>query len=135
VCEYNSVFGDDHAVTVPYDPGFDRMAAHHSKLFFGASLPALRALANDKGYVFLGCNTSGVNAFFVRSDCAGPFGRLQETARYVESKFRESRDRSGRNSFLSGELRREVMADCRVYDVREDRTVRLRDLASPPGNR
>lgn len=128
VCEYNSVFGDEHAITVPYDPAFDRAAAHHSKLYFGASLAALRDLAAQKGYVFLGCNSSGVNAFFVRGDCAAPFGRLAASASFVQSKFRESRDRSGRNTFLSGIARRDAIGRCPVHDVRTGRTVAIRDL-------
>lgn len=132
VCEYNSVFGDEHAVTVPYDPSFERSTAHHSKLFFGASLPALRRLAADKGYVFVGCNTSGVNAFFVRSDCAAPFAALEKSAAHVESKFRESRDRAGKNTFLSGAARRAEIADCLVFDVSSGRTVRMGELAHPP---
>ncbi len=132
VCEYNSVFGNDHAITVPYDPRFERISAHHSKLYFGASLPALRDLADEKGYVFVGCNTSGVNAFFVREDVAGAFARLAANARYVESKFRESRDRQGRNTFLSGAARLAKIADCPVHDVRQGRTVRIRDLGSAP---
>ena len=36
VVEYNSVFGPDATVTVPYDPAFTRRAAHHSNLYFGA---------------------------------------------------------------------------------------------------
>ena len=131
VCEYNAVFGDEHAVTVPYDPAFDRVAAHYSKLFFGASLPALRELASARGYVFLGCNSSGINAFFARADCAGPFAHLTGSARYVASKFRESRDRDGRNTFLAGNARAAEIAGCVVYDVRAGRTVRLGDLASP----
>lgn len=132
VCEYNSVFGDRHAITVPYDPGFERSAAHHSKLYFGASLPALRLLAREKGYVFVGCNTTGVNAFFVRSDCAPPFAALAASARYVESKFRESRDRSGKNTFLSGRARLAEIADCAVFDVGSGRTLRIRDIPPSP---
>jgi hypothetical protein len=135
VCEYNSVFGNHHPITVPYAPGFERTAAHYSKLFFGASLPALRALADEKGYEFLGCNTSGVNAFFVRSDCAGAFASLAESACYVPSKFRESRDRSGSNTFLAGDLRAAEIADCVVYDVSTARTVRIRDLAPVAGSK
>ena len=128
VCEYNGLFGDDHAVTVPYDPGFDRTHAHYSKLFFGASLPALRDLAARKGYVFVGCNSAGVNAFFVRADCAAGFARLAENARFVAGKFRESRDREGRNTFLSGGARVAEIADCVVHDVRTGRPVRLGDI-------
>ncbi|MGO9873813.1 MAG: hypothetical protein ACLPVY_08425, partial [Acidimicrobiia bacterium] len=39
VVEFNSTFGTDHAITIPYDPTFDYAAAHYSHLFFGASLP------------------------------------------------------------------------------------------------
>lgn len=35
----------------------------------GASLAALEKLAQQKGYVLVGTNISGVNAFFVRKDC------------------------------------------------------------------
>ena len=132
VCEYNSVFGNEHAITVPYDPAFERTAAHHSRLFFGASLPALRRLAEEKGYTFVGCNTSGVNAFFVRSDCSAPFARLAGSAAFVESRFRESRDREGRNTFLSGPARLAEIAECMVHDLGRGREIRIRDLATSP---
>lgn len=37
----------------------------------GASLLALEKLGKEKGYVLVGTNISGVNAFFVRKDCSG----------------------------------------------------------------
>jgi FkbM family methyltransferase len=37
---------------------------------FGASLAALRDLGRDKGYRLVGCDSRGVNAFFVRADLA-----------------------------------------------------------------
>ena len=36
--------------------------------YYGASLASLAALGRDKGYVLVGTNTHGVNAFFVRQD-------------------------------------------------------------------
>ena len=36
--------------------------------FFGASLPALVALAAAKGYTAVHCESHGVNCFFVRND-------------------------------------------------------------------
>lgn len=133
VCEYNALFGGEHAVTVPYDPSFERVRAHHSKLYFGASLAALKELAAQKGYVFLGCNSAGVNAFFARNDCAGPFARLASNAAFVASKFRESRDAAGANTFLSGGARVDAIADMPVYDVRSGRTLRIRELDPYPG--
>jgi len=44
IVEYNSVFGMDRAITVPYNPSFDRTEAHYTNLYFGASLKALVVL-------------------------------------------------------------------------------------------
>ena len=65
VCEYNAIFGHD-PVTTPYDPAFRRMAAHHSGLYFGASLSALEHLAHRKGYVLPAATRAGRT----RSSCA-----------------------------------------------------------------
>jgi len=66
IVEYNSVFGDKHAITIPYDRAFNRTKAHYSNLYWGASLRALCILAEQKGYVFVGSNSSGNNAYFVK---------------------------------------------------------------------
>jgi hypothetical protein len=71
VVEYNAAFGSERSVTVPYDPAFDRLTAHRSGLYHGASLRALAALGRRKGYLLVGCESEGVNAFFVRRDLAG----------------------------------------------------------------
>ena len=68
VAEYNSRFGPAAAVTVPYDPAFDRRSADPSLLYFGASLAALERLGRSKGYDLVGTGHAGLNAFFVRSD-------------------------------------------------------------------
>lgn len=66
--EYNSVFGVNRAITIPYQPDFDRVKAHFSKLYFGASLPAFQYLGEKKGYALIGSNRAGNNAYFVRND-------------------------------------------------------------------
>ena len=38
IVEWNSVFGVDHAISVPYDRAFQREKAHYSNLFWGASI-------------------------------------------------------------------------------------------------
>ncbi len=70
VIGYNASFGPTRSVSVPYDPGFDRMALHASGYYHGASLTALARLGGRLGYALAGCDSNGVNAFFVRSDCA-----------------------------------------------------------------
>jgi hypothetical protein len=68
IMEYNSMFGPDRAVTVPYDPQFDRHR-HHS-MYYGASLTALTRLNARKGYRLVAVEPAGVNAFYLRDDVA-----------------------------------------------------------------
>jgi hypothetical protein len=94
IVEYNSVFGL-RPIAVPYRENFQRTAAHYSNLYFGCSLSALDHLAKKKGYILVGSSIWGQNAFFIRSDIAGPFKALDPREAYVNSKFRESRDPAG----------------------------------------
>jgi hypothetical protein len=130
VCEYNAVFGPSRAVSIPYDPRFDRTRAHHSNLYWGASLGALCALADRKGLAFVGANSAGNNAYFVRRDRLGPLRPLRSEEGFVDSRFRESRDERGRLTFLSGEDRRRAIAHLPLVDVETGATVRVGELAA-----
>jgi SAM-dependent methyltransferase len=69
VVEYNTAFGPDARVTVPYDPAFARDAGGGaSGLYYGASLNAWAHLARRKGYRLVA--GENVNAFFLRDDVA-----------------------------------------------------------------
>ncbi|MDQ3090410.1 MAG: hypothetical protein M3R46_01855 [Actinomycetota bacterium] len=68
IVEYNSFFGPDRAVTVPYLESFDRH--ERDRRYYGASLAALVALARQKGYRLVAVEPAGVNAFFLRDDVA-----------------------------------------------------------------
>ena len=127
VMEYNAVFGPDHALTVPYDPAFDRARAHYSHLFFGASLAALCDLAAAKDYAFVGCNSAGNNAYFVRRDRLGALPALTAAEGFVDASFRESVGRDGRSTYLSGAARLREIADCVAYDTRREAPVRVAD--------
>ena len=70
VIEYNAAFGAERTIAVPYELLFDRYQKHPSGLCFGASLKALEKLGEEKGYALVGCDSNGVNAFFVRRDVA-----------------------------------------------------------------
>lgn len=111
IVEWNSVFGAEHAVTVPYDPAFRRETAPHSCLHRGASIRALEQLGRRKGYALVGSNSAGKSLFFVREDRLGRLTPLSAATAYVESRCRESRDVNGRLSFLAGARRREEVYD------------------------
>lgn len=102
VAEYNSLFGPVAKVSVPYDPAFVRSKAHYSMLYYGASLNALVALGKEKGYSFVGANSAGNNAFFVRDDkMKEPLRSLSSEEGYKSRSFRESRNESGQLRFAS----------------------------------
>jgi hypothetical protein len=118
ILEYNSHFGIDKAITIPYSRDFRRTNTHYSGLYFGASLLALHQLSVNKGYSFIGCNSAGNNAYFVRRD------KLNDSVReislekgYVVSKFRESKDAGRRLTYLSGHARIEAIKGMPVYNI------------------
>lgn len=127
VVEYNAVFGADRALTIPYDPAFKRSHAHASWLYFGASLPALCRLGEAKGYAFVGCNSAGNNAYFVRRDLVTPFQVLSASEGFVDSRFRESRNLNGQMSRLAGRSRLQAIADTLVVDLESGQTIHLAD--------
>lgn len=129
VAEYNSVFGANHAITIPYEPSFVRGNAHYSHLYWGASLKALNLVAARKGYALVGCNSAGNNAFFVRRDRLNGLKELSPEEAYVESKFKESRDASGQLTFLIGEKRLKEIRAMPVYDVLRGQVVTIAELA------
>jgi hypothetical protein len=66
VIEYNATIPPHLRRTVAYPA-----QPWNGSNFFGASLGALVALGNAKGYCLVGCSPAGVNAFFVREDLVG----------------------------------------------------------------
>jgi hypothetical protein len=129
ICEYNAVFGPSRALTVPYEAKFDRSRAHPSNLYWGASLKALCLLAERKGFAFVGANSAGNNAYFVRAERLGPLRRLTAQEGFVDSRFRESRDASGRLTYLSGDARRAAIAEMEVEDVESGKRIRVAEIA------
>jgi hypothetical protein len=131
IVEYNSVFGLS-PIAVPYAPDFQRSAAHYSHLYYGASLGALECLAKRKGYLLVGSNAWGHNAFFVRKDIAGDFHGLDLKEAYVPSKFRESRNRWGRLSYLRGPERLKLIEEMPVIQIGSGQTRQLKEVWEAP---
>jgi hypothetical protein len=118
IVEYNHRFGPDRAVTIPYDPKFVRTAAHYSNIYYGASLKALCLLAERKGYAFVGCNSAGNNAFFVRKDAKPETIRdLTVEEGFVAGGFHESRDERGRLNFLTPGQEQEILESLTLVEV------------------
>jgi len=130
VCEYNSIFGSNYAISIPYNAKFQRRKAHYSNLYYGASLPALCILADKKGYDCIGSNSSGNNAFFVRKDLSHNLNKLTSKEGYVLSHVRESRNNHGELTYLSGLNRLNVIKDLEVIDIKSNESVILKDLIS-----
>jgi len=118
IIEYNSRFGKDKAVTIPYNPSFVRSDAHYSMLYAGASLKALYNLGKAKGYSFVGCNSVGNNAFFVRQDLKPTaIKELTVAEGYIASQFRESRDEKGNLSYLSWDEGNKILSSLPLVDL------------------
>lgn len=67
IIEYNSGLSPERLLVQPYEP----TRTWNRTDFFGASLGALRRLAQSKGYRLVYADLTGTNAFFVRDDLAG----------------------------------------------------------------
>lgn len=128
ICEVNGVFGDLHAITIPYRPDFRRLEAHFSGQYFGCSIKAVASLARKQGYTFLGTNSNGVNAFFVRDDLAPPVLGSLEEAHIWAPRHRDSRDLEGRLSFAGGLTRPALIADLPVVELTTGSVVPLMEL-------
>jgi hypothetical protein len=128
VVEYNSIFGPHRAVTVPYDPEFDRTKKHFSYLYFGASIAALAQLGARKGYTLVGSNAAGNNAFFVRTDVLGTMASVTPEAAYRRAAFREARDSKGTLTYDNFAARVRTIAHMPVCDIESGREVTIASL-------
>lgn len=124
VCEYNALFGNTDPITVPLTDSFDRRTAHWTHLYFGASLPAIATAALNKGYTFIGTESHGCNAFFVRNDYAQRIlGKLDQIIPH-EAQFREGRDVNGQLAYYR---ERRFIAHLPVWNVQTNQTVRVQE--------
>jgi hypothetical protein len=128
IVEYNSSFGNQQAVTIPYQSDFSRENAHFSHLYWGASLPAFCKLASQKGYIYIGSNSVGSNAFFVRKDSASNLKESDFRMNFNPSKFRDSRNENGDLSFVSSQNKLEVIKDMQLFDLETGQIMLIKDI-------
>jgi hypothetical protein len=65
VVEYNSAFGPEKSVTIPYRKDFHFAKGYGNNLYYGCSLAGWKNLFTQNGYTFVTVDFNGVNAFFV----------------------------------------------------------------------
>ncbi len=101
VIEYNSLFGFEHAYSIPYEDKFVRGTTTPFN-FYGTSLLSAYDLAEEKGYGFIGCNSAGNNAYFIRKDYLQylPISTRTPEEGYNFASFTEARD--SKREFLRG---------------------------------
>ena len=127
VLEYNSIFGKDLSVTVPYDPAFVRGEKHFSNLYFGASIKALERLAKLKGYSLVAGNSAGNNLFFVRKDLLNT--KIRECCiedAYSLQSFTEERNFKGRGVYSRNNLGYNSIVGMEVFDTKKDEIICLK---------
>lgn len=110
IIEYNSRLGFEKAITIPYREDFERKKAHYSNIYYGASLKALINLGKKKNYIFIGCNSAGNNAYFIKSNLENSkIKEIKIKDGFVRSKFRESRDENGNKNYLNFEEEKKIL--------------------------
>ena len=128
ICEYNSHFGAKAEVTTPYNPSFIRDKAHFSKIYYGASISALNALAKSKGYSLVASNSVGNNLFFVRNDVINALPVLTPSQAYCRAQFREYHDENGNLTFDDFDKRLNHIQDLNLYDLKTDKLKKIKDI-------
>ena len=98
VVEYNAALPPDVEWKVHYDPNRTWDGTQN----FGASLRAFETLGMQLGYRLVGCNFTGINAFFVRSDLvADQFAEpLTSENHYEPPRYHFTMRRSHRSAIL-----------------------------------
>ena len=128
ICEYNSLFGQKKAITVPYKNNYIRSNEHFSNLFYGASIRAFINLLKKRNYFFIGTNSAGNNAFFVKQNIWKKINKLITDKKIFESKFRESRNSNGKLTFLNKKKSLQLIKNKIVIDLKNNKKRKLFEL-------
>ena len=128
ICEYNSLFGQKKAITVPYKKNYVRSNEHYSNLFYGASIKAFIDLLKKRNYFFIGTNSAGNNAFFVSQNIWKKAKKLIYEKKIFISKFRESRNSKGELTFLNKKKSLEMIKNKIVIDLKNNQKKKLFEL-------
>jgi len=91
VVEYNATYGSEEPLVTPYNAEFDAYKEHPLGLYHGASILALQKLGKKKGYILLGCDSNGADAFFVKKEFAHLFTEVSAKEAFYENQHKAKR--------------------------------------------
>jgi len=128
VCEYNAVFGDLNNISTPYTKNFNRTKYHHSNLAFGASLPAFIKISQKKNYKFIGTNSNGVNAYFIKNKYFKIIDKKIKNKTGFVSLLRESRNQKGEKSYIANEKRIKKIENVKVQDLKKNKIIKIKNI-------
>ena len=128
IVEYNSFFGSKSAVTIPYIENFVRTKAHHSLIYYGASIKAFEYLAEKKGFELIFTNKAGNNLFFVNKKHKSVFDKININEVYRKSNYREAHDKNGSLLFKPFEFSQKEIFDCDVYDIENNNICKVKNI-------
>lgn len=102
--ENNPLLKSSVPVSIPRNDQFYRFDAHHSGLYWGASLGAFVHLLTSRGFRLVGRNSKGFNAYFVKSEIVENDALLNQFAGSIDLSsetwgIREGRDAAGKLTF------------------------------------
>ena len=105
---------------------------HHSHLHYGKSLNAAISLMGSKGFIFLGTNRVGNNAFFLKKELANLINielpDETDLKKFVDWRVRESRNKNGELNYLGLKDLRKEIADCAVYDIKKQAIIKVSQI-------
>jgi hypothetical protein len=127
VCEYNGFFGKLKKLTVPNKDYFSRNEEHYSNLYYGASIRAFQGLLKSD-YFFLGTNSSGNNAFFVKKNYKNIFKDKIKDFKIFDTKFRESRDRNKKLNYLNINKVKSMLNNKEVINLDNNKRIKLKEI-------
>ncbi len=128
ICEYNSIFGVKKSLTVPYKKEFSRAQEHYSNLYFGASIKAFENLLKKKDYFLVGTNSAGNNAFFMKKKYFSKLSKVIMRKNIYKSKFRESRDKNGKLSFLDKKKSLNLIGNKNIIDLKDNIKKKINEI-------
>ena len=128
VCEFNPLFGLKESCSVPDKKKFIRNNEHYSNLYYGASIKAYQQLLRKKNYIFLGTNSAGNNAFFIKKKFSKNIGNSILYKKKFISQFRESRNKSNKLTYLKKTYSLKLIKNKLIFDFKRKKIKKISEM-------